>query len=141
MPSLQPRSYGSLLVRTDFRDEQTWTAVAEAITRETPEGFLANVRVVDDAGFDGYTTDQILSVAVDSHVETIVFIVDQTTIDDADHPVLVLAPKDRFRVQRGQTFRALPTTVQSIENNLNLSNMDWPDFADRLNERGYFAGF
>src|SRR4051794_26331401 len=115
--------------------------VIDAITRETPEGFVANVRVVDDPEFGDYTTDQVLSVAVDGGIATTLFIVDRTTIEDTDHPVLVLASNDRYRVRRGQTFRAAPATVQSIENNLNISNMDWPDFAGHLNDREIFTGF
>jgi hypothetical protein len=41
----------------------------------------------------------------------------------------------------GREFRAIPTAVQSIENNLSIANMDFEDFAEAVDEDGVFRGF
>jgi|GEM_PF-3302045 hypothetical protein len=38
-------------------------------------------------------------------------------------------------------FRALPTQIQGIENNLSIANMDFEEFADPMDEDGVFRGF
>jgi hypothetical protein len=65
-------------------------------------------------------------------------VVDRATIAGADHPVLVVSLQRRHR---GEHFRAVPSAVQSIENNLSLANMDWRDFADSVDADGVFRGF
>jgi hypothetical protein len=41
----------------------------------------------------------------------------------------------------GRTFRAAPSEVQSIENNLSLANMDFFEFAESVGPDGVFRGF
>jgi hypothetical protein len=59
------------------------------------------------------------------------------TMTHPEHPVLVL---DLFDLS-SQAFRALPSAVQSIENNLSISNMDFEEFAGAVDEDGVFRGF
>ena len=56
---------------------------------------------------------------------------------EPDHPLLVLDT----RIEPGRSFRALPSQVQSIENNLSIANMDWEDFAGAVDADGVFRGF
>jgi hypothetical protein len=51
-----------------------------------------------------------------------------------DHPVLVLDPLDDGR----RPFRCIPPGLWGAENNLNIANMDWVDFADAVDEGGVF---
>ncbi|MDQ6858295.1 MAG: hypothetical protein M3Z65_04800 [Chloroflexota bacterium] len=44
----------------------------------------------------------------------------------ADHPVLVID----LRREPGRYFRAAPSALQRIENNLSIANLDFADFAD-----------
>ena len=55
----------------------------------------------------------------------------------AEHLLLVL---DLLAVP-GRTFRAPPSQIQSIENNLSLPNMDFEEFAEATDEEGVFRGF
>jgi hypothetical protein len=41
----------------------------------------------------------------------------------------------------GQEFRAVPSRVQSIENNLSIANMDFEEFAEAVDRDGVFRGF
>ena len=64
-------------------------------------------------------------------------VADGVTMRSADNPVLVVALGD----ERGREFRAAPTPVHSIENNLSIANMDFHEFADAVGDDGVFRGF
>ena len=38
-------------------------------------------------------------------------------------------------------FRCIPAELWSIENNLNIANMDWEEFAEAVGADGIFRGF
>jgi len=42
---------------------------------------------------------------------------------------------------RGRTFRAIPSQIQGIKNNLSIANMDFFEFADNVDADGIFRGF
>ncbi len=52
----------------------------------------------------------------------------------SEHPVLAID-------EQGRSFRALPETVQAIDNNLSIANMDFHEFADAIDGTGVFRGF
>jgi hypothetical protein len=64
-------------------------------------------------------------------------VVDRITIASPEFPVLVI---DLY-ADRGRTFRAIPSQIQSIENNLSIANMDFFEFADHVDLDGIFRGF
>jgi len=41
----------------------------------------------------------------------------------------------------GAELRALPVTIQAIENNLSIANLDLEDFARGADKTGVFRGF
>jgi hypothetical protein len=57
-----------------------------------------------------------------------------------DHPVLVVDLMD-FQGETLEPFRCIPSELWGVENNLNLANMDWADFADATGEDRVFRGF
>ena len=65
------------------------------------------------------------------------FVVDSTTMAHEEHPVAVL---DLWH-QPGRTFRVIPSQMWSVENNLSISNMDFFEFADAVDDDGIFRGF
>ena len=84
----------------------------------------------------------------------LVFVVDDTTIKNDEHPILVLGfspqsvdPKDYERkpaqtpVDQIKSYRAIPSVIQAIENNLSIANMDFEDFANAVDRDGVFRGF
>jgi len=68
---------------------------------------------------------------------TFIIVADQMAVSHPNHPLLVLDLYERS----GQEFRAIPSQIQSIENNLSVANMDFEEFAEAADEDGIFRGF
>lgn len=133
MPKL-PDAENALVVRTDFSDQGAWETVQREII-EPVDGFQAYVHFVDDRELSGLSLPEIVKAA--GHDRSYVMVVDRTAIESSEHPVLVIDLYD----EPGRTFRALPSCVQSIENNLSISNMDFEEFARAVGKDGIFRGF
>jgi hypothetical protein len=134
-----PNTTNALVVRTDFSDDSTWDSIRTAI--EAPVGefqFRAQVDFLSDLEYANLTPDDFLAL-IPLHRNDIpfIFIVDQRTISDPEHPILVI---DLFE-ERGRSFRAVPSTIQAIENNLSIANMDFNEFADFTDPDGVYRGF
>jgi hypothetical protein len=141
MPPSLPRSSSSLLVRTDFTSDpadETWEQVREAALRENADGFRAYCEPVSDPAFEGATWEDV-KAAVLAHGEraAVLFVVDGVTMGSADHPILVVD----LLSHSDQSFRCIPAELWGVDNNLNLANMDWADFADAVDQDGIFRGF
>jgi hypothetical protein len=137
-----PRSEEAIVLRTDFADDAAWDAVCTTIRTPVrvfgfPIGFNANVSFVDDVAYRDLSTAQILALFGPDANHAFVIVVDRTAIADPDHAVLVIDLLE----PPGRTFRAVPSTVQSIENNLSIANMDFEEFADAADADGVFRGF
>jgi hypothetical protein len=131
-----PKTDNSLVLRTDFADDLVWAAVSAAIAAPVGD-FRAYVTFVDDRRYDGLTIEQLLALVPEGSNLTFIFLVDGETLRHPDHPVLVV---DLFH-QRGRSFRVIPSEMWGVENNLSLANMDWEEFADRVDQDGVFRGF
>ena len=137
MPEL-PRLNCSLLVRTDFTSDDAWREVRDQALRENKEGFRAYLEPVSDPAFDGVTCEAVTAaVPANDHGASVLFIADSTALTSPDHPVPVLDLLDDGR----RPFRCIPPELWGVENNLNIANMDWVDFADAVDEGGVFRGF
>jgi hypothetical protein len=139
LPSL-PMSSSSLLVRTDFTDstDGRWEQVRDQALRENEDGFRAYAEPVSDPGFE-HATWAAVRAAVPRHDEgaSVLFVADATTLSSPDHPILVVDLLDE-----GLTpFRCVPSALWSVDNNLNIANLDWADFADAVDKDGVFRGF
>jgi uncharacterized protein YbcV (DUF1398 family) len=64
-------------------------------------------------------------------------IVDSSSVASPDSTVLVVS----VRENRGSSFRAIPSQIQGIENNLSIANMDFHEFAESVDQDGVFRGF
>ncbi|SFR29936.1 hypothetical protein SAMN04488564_12429 [Lentzea waywayandensis] len=131
------------VIRTDFSDQEAWERIKAGIGWVTPDEFEANVSFVDDPVFAGATVAELLAAGPDRPTHALLLVVDETTIRSAEHPILVVdlgseADPDQGwpGEAAGRSFRALPHTIQEIENNLTIANMDWGDFADGVDEDG-----
>ena len=62
---------------------------------------------------------------------------DFMTLARPDHAMLVVSLLDNDR----RPFRCIPPETMGVDNNLNIANMDWSDFADAVGESGVFRGF
>jgi hypothetical protein len=131
------------VIRTDFSDQVAWERVKAGISWVTPDEFEANVTYIDDPAFAGLTPTDLLASGPDRATHALMLVVDETTIHSPEHPILVVDlrsepdPVDDWRGEpAGRSFRAVPHTIQEIENNLTISNMDWEEFADGVDDDG-----
>jgi hypothetical protein len=152
-----PRSKNTLFVRTYFGDPAAWEAICNEIQQpageytaafavfaainamlgqDVGEGPHTNVTIVDDVAFAGLTPEQLIGRLRPNSPQTFLLIVDHESMTKPDHPILVVD----VSVQKGRTFRAVPSQIQAIENNLSIANCDWEDFADHVGDDGVFRG-
>lgn len=130
-----PRSDQALVIRTDFSDDTAWNSIVTAI-RQPAEGFYAYVDFVDDPAFRELTVEQLVALR-DDLSKSYTIVADAVTMSGADHPLLIVDLIEEL----GRTFRAVPSAIQSIENNLSIANMDFWEFADNVDADGVFRGF
>jgi hypothetical protein len=134
-----PRSNCSLLVRTDFISDDAWRAVCDEALREYEDGFRADLEPVSDPAFSGASWEAVrAAVAPHDHGPSVLFIADSTTLASPDHLVLAV---DLLDDGGGRPFRCIPPELWAVDNNLNIANMAWEDFADATDESGVFRGF
>ena len=134
-----PKTNCPLVVRTDFENPQVWKTICKLISAPVTapgDTFYAYVQFLDDAAFRRLGTEALLERVTENYNHSFVFVVDSTTIAHPEFPVLVI----QLRGDR-RAFRAIPSAIQSIENNLSISNMDFFEFADAAGEDGIFRGF
>jgi hypothetical protein len=135
-----PNTNNPPVIRTEFGNHPAWQAICKLIRAPVHEGndhFRAYVEFVEDIEFRDLTTKQLLARVPSDYKHIFLLLVDKTATQDAEFPILVL---DLGR-DRGRTFRAIPSRIQSIENNLSIANMSFFEFADNVDEDGVFRGF
>jgi len=130
-----PPSDKALVIRTDFSNQAAWEAIKAIIARPV-DGFYAYVQYVDDPEYDRLSREQLLDL-FRSYNQTYAMVVDDVTVSSPDYPILVV---DMFE-DSGAEFRAIPSMIQSVENNLSIANMDFEEFAAAADETGVFRGF
>lgn len=130
-----PESHVSLLVRLDSRHGNSWDRLIRAVGTENQDGFRAYVEFVDDPAWYGSSIDQ-LRAAVPDNGASVLLAADQLTLSTDDFPVLVVD-----LIEGRPSFRCIASELWAVENNLNLSNMDWEEFATAVDVDGVYRGF
>lgn len=130
-----PDSRDSLVIRTDFSDDETWKKVCAALAAQVGD-FRAYVEFIDDREYDGATVEEIVAARPIGGV-AFVFLADRETMVNPEHPALVVELRDGS----GRTFRVVPGEMWGVENNLSICNMDWEDFSESVDADGVFRGF
>lgn len=128
------------VIRTSFENQPAWETICKLIRApvyEWKEAFHAHVTFLDSAEFRNLSKDELLARVPADYGHSFLLVVDEIAITQPDAPILVV---DLYE-ERGRSFRAIPSTIQSIENNLSLSNMDFFEFADSVDQDGIFRGF
>jgi hypothetical protein len=135
MPTL-PALDRSLLVRTDFSDDPAWELLADDAQRENQDGFRAYVEPISDPSFDGAGWEAVkAAVPSNDNGAAVLFVADAVALASLDRPILVVD-----LLASRTPFRSLPSELWAIDNNLNIANMDWEEFADRVDDNGVFRG-
>ena len=133
-----PNTENALVLRTDFSDQAAWSAICETILKPVDIfRFRANVEFLDDAAYAGLSKDQLLTLVPPNYNHSFIILADQTAISHPEHPLLIVDLYERS----GKEFRAVPSQIQGIENNLSIANMDFEEFADSVEQDGIFRGF
>lgn len=135
---------GSVIVRTWFGDDDAWEQLTEVVTKPSDDGFLANVRFVDDRAYEGFVdTDLPLLIPSPNFDAIVSFIADETTLTTPDWPLLTVwvLPAQADDLRDHTPFRVIASSLWSVENNLNLANMDWEEFSGAVDSDGVFRGF
>jgi hypothetical protein len=133
VPTL-PGLDSSLLVRTDFASDDAWQELSDEAQQESQDGFRAYLVPVSDPALDHLDWETVrAALPVGDHGALVLFIADSTTRNSPDHPVLAV---DLSRDAGDRPFRCIPSELCSVENNLNLANMDWEDFAGAVDDDG-----
>ncbi len=156
-----PETEDTLLIRTNFSDDDVWQTVcsqARMMPQEVREALEVSdegnraagrstggpiedlgtpLQIIDDQDYSGASSEQVLSFLRPDSVHGFLFIADKMCMEHPDHPLLVV---DLYH-ERGRSFRAIPSEICSIQANLSLANMGWEEFADNVDEDKVFRGF
>ena len=133
-----PQTENPLVLRTDFSNQAAWERICAIIRK--PVGILrfrANVEFIEDVEYAGITKGQLLELIPKDYSHSFIIVVDRSAISSPDHPLLIVDLYERS----GREFRAIPSQIQGIENNLSIANMDFEEFAESVDESGVFRGF
>lgn len=145
------------LVRTDFSCDVMWNNLTTQVLApqlEQGQEFFADLDCISHGKFEDLDPESVVHLLPDSYNYFLCMVADRYTFKTPGLPILVLgfAPvhdtSEDFRryprqvpAQDVKSFRALPKTMQSIENNLSLANLDFNDFLRSVESDGVFRGF
>jgi hypothetical protein len=135
-----PITANPLVIRTCFESQEAWETVCGLIRAPqyfASDPFHANVDLLNDIEFANLSPEDLMVRVPAGYPHSFLLIVDRIAISPPELPILVI---DLYG-ERGRTFRAIPSQIQSIENNLSIANMDFFEFADNVDEDGIFRGF
>jgi len=127
----------SLLLRTEFSNNPAWAALCKAVAVPSEEGFLASLDCISDPAYAGLSAEKLLTLKAKDLGHYFMFLADKECLTSPEFPILVV---DLNR-EPGRTFRVIPSETWGVENNLSISNMDFYEFADRVDKDGVFRGF
>ena len=130
-----PRTRSTLIVRTDFSDDDVWRDVAVAVLKPVDEGFRTDAELLDDMAFRDLSMLQVLNRIPDDYENKLLVIVDEVTISTPRHPVLVVDLVD----EPGRSLRAEPTAVESIVDNITCATLRFASFAYYTDDDGMVA--
>ncbi|MBB5035526.1 DUF6924 domain-containing protein [Prosthecobacter vanneervenii] len=133
-----PETEHPIVLRSDFSDDQAWSRLCSLISSPIGrDGFLAHVSFVEDPAFAGVNPEMLCSSMAVRSQHGFIIVADSITFSDSEQPLLVMD----FLNEPGRVFRALPTRIQAIENNLSIGNMGFEEFAEHVDASGIFRGF
>lgn len=132
-----PDTENPLVLRTDFSNQSAWEKIRAEIQK--PVGifqFRAHVEFVDDIAYQDMTKEQLLQFVPKDYDHSFIILVDKVAISHPEFPLLIVDLYD----EPGREFRAIPSQIQGIENNLSIANMGFYEIAEIIDEDGIFRG-
>jgi hypothetical protein len=135
-----PKTDNPVVIRTDFENQQAWLSICELLRAPVHEGgltFDAHVDFLDDKELRNLTPAELLTMVPEDYDHSFFFVVDKVAISRAECPILVVDLIETPNL----SFRAIPSQIQGIANNLSIGNMDFEEFARAVDEDRIFRGF
>ena len=129
--------YNSPLVRTDFADDSRWDELVQAATAESPDGFRAHLKIINDRAFEGRSVGELLAIGEGWEGASVLFVADAIALTESERPILCVDLID----QPGRAFRCIPRQLWGVDNNLSLANIDFDEFATSVDADGVHRGF
>lgn len=133
--------YGATpFVRTWFGDDAAWQAVlTEVVTRAQERGEFAFVEIVDDPSLATLSLAELAALNPTPTGLSLVIVADQRAMTEPGLPLLLLradgtVPPEQMRVEAEH----VPTVEVNVAQ---LANLDWEDFAGRVDPDGVCRGF
>lgn len=120
-----PRTHSTLVVRTDFSDDDAWRSVLAGVLKPVEDGFRTDAEFLDDVAFSGLSTLQVLNRIPDDYENRLLVIVDDVTIGAPRHPVLIVDLID----EPGRSLRAEPAAVESMVDSISCATLRFASFA------------
>ncbi|MFH9608227.1 DUF6924 domain-containing protein [Streptomyces sp. NPDC017448] len=134
-----------LVIRTDYTDDAAWREVVAALERavEGERSWEPAVHLVEDRRWEGVAEDAALTAAARDEELCVVFLADDVTMRSPLRPLLALdlgADDDQdldpvyYRElvdsPPPRAVRVVPDAVHMVHGNLQLANVDFPEFVE-----------
>ena len=135
-----PKTTNPVVIRTDFENQQAWETICELVRAPVHEGhetFYAYVEFLENSDYRNFSKDELLAIVPGDYGHSFLFVADSAAVLSPEFAILAVDLVE----SRGRSFRAIPSKIQSIENNLSLANMDFEEFAESADKDGIFRGF
>ena len=135
-----PKTEHPLLIRTDFENQKAWEAICEAVrapVRDGADAFYANLDFLEQPVLRNAGKEDLMARVPEGYPHSFLLVADRFATEQSEFPILVID----LHHDPGRTFRAIPSQIQGIENNLSIANMDFFEFADSVDPDGVFRGF
>jgi hypothetical protein len=133
-----PSTENVLVLRTDFSDQAAWLEICAELRK--PVGtlhFLAYIDYLNDVEYADITKEQLLKLLPSGYNHSFIIVADRKAMTHPEHPLLII---DLLKTSAPE-FRAVPSQIQGIQNNLSIANMDFKEFTDAADEDGIFRRF
>ncbi|MEU5232641.1 hypothetical protein AB0G82_25665 [Streptomyces anulatus] len=136
--------WAPLVIRTDCTDDVAWREVVAELERVAGgREWESPVHLVDDRRWDGVTSDEALVAAARDEELSVVFLADGVTMRsplrpllaldlgaDDDHDLDPVYYQELIDSPPPREVRVLPDAVHLVHGNLQLANLDFPEFAE-----------
>ncbi|MFE7026338.1 hypothetical protein [Streptomyces sp. MW-W600-10] len=137
--------WAPLVIRTDYTDDAAWGEIVVALARavDGQREWEAAVHLVEDRRWEGVTGDEALAAAARDEELSVVFLADGVTMRSPLRPLLALdlgadddEDLDPMYYQElidsppPREVRVVPDAVHMVHGNLQLANVDFPEFAE-----------
>ncbi|MFJ6147563.1 DUF6924 domain-containing protein [Streptomyces anulatus] len=136
--------WAPLVIRTDYTDDSVWREIIAELSRAAgAREWESPAHLVDDRRWNGVTSDEARVAAARDEELSVVFLADAVTMRSPLRPLLALdlcadddEDLDPMYYQElidsppPREVRVVPDAVHLVHGNLQLANVDFPEFVE-----------